>query len=111
MTFGRAISTPLLLQVLRQAVDSLFQDIEPRMTEDWVDAGSPPPPGCFVPGIIPNRCRPIVPWYRQWSSGMAFLGDSATSSSGVVLPVSHSPKNESSLKTVVQGPPSPSCHD
>jgi hypothetical protein len=43
---GRATS-----QALRQAVNSLRQDIEPRMTENWVDAGFPLPSGCFVPGI------------------------------------------------------------
>jgi hypothetical protein len=103
---------PATSQALRRAVDSLRQDIEPRMTEDWVDAGLPLPPGCFAPGIIPDRRRPIVPTYRQWSygsSGTAFSGDAATSSSGVVL--THSPENKSSLKTVVQGPSSPSRHD
>jgi hypothetical protein len=47
----------------------------------------------------------VVPSHRQWSynsSGTAFSGHAATSSFGVVL--SHSPENESSLKTVDQGP-------
>jgi hypothetical protein len=104
---------PATTQALRRAVDSLRQDIEPRMTEDWVDAGFPLPQGCFAPGIIPDRRRPIVPTYRQWShdsSGTAFSGDAATSSSSGVM-VSHSPENESSLKTSVQGPSSPSRHD
>ena len=99
-------------QALHRAVDSLRQDIEPRTTEDWVDAGFPLPPGCFAPGIIPNRRRPIVPTYRQWSydsSGTAFSGNAGTSSSSAVM-LSHSPENET-LKTVVQGPSSRSHHD
>lgn len=104
---------PATSQALHRAVDSLRQDIEPRTTEDWVDAGFPLPPGCFAPGIIPDRRRSIVPTYRQWSfgsSGTAFSGDAATSSSSAVM-LSHSPENETSLKTVVQGPSSPSRHD
>ena len=103
---------PATSQALRRAVDGLRQDIEPRMTEDWVDAGFPLPPGCFLPGVIPNRRRPIIPPYSQWSydsSGTAFSGDAATSSSRVLLP--HSPENESSPKTVVQGPSSLRGHD
>jgi hypothetical protein len=78
-----------------------------------VDAGFPLLPGCFAPGSIPDRRRPIAPTYRQWSydsSGTAFSGDAATSSSSRVM-LAHSPENESSLKTVVQGPSSPSRHD
>jgi hypothetical protein len=105
---------PATSEALRRAVDSLRarQDIEPRMTEDWVDAGFPLPPGCFAPGVIPNRRRSIVPTYRQWSddsSGTAFSGYATTSSSRVVL--SRSPENESLPKTVAQGPSSPSRHD
>jgi hypothetical protein len=92
---------PATSQALRRVVDGLRQDIESRMTEDWVDAVFPPS-GMFcerlVPGIIPDRRRPIVTSYSTGydSSGTAFSGDAATSSSGVVL--SHSPKNASSLK-------------
>jgi hypothetical protein len=107
---------PAASQALRRAVDSLRQDIQPRMTEDWVDAGFPLPPGCFAPGIVPDRRRPIVPPCRQWShgsSGTAFSGDAATTSSSSGVVVSHSPENEpeSSLKTVVQGSSSPSRRD
>ena len=101
---------PATSQALRRAVDSLRQDFEPRMAEDWVDAGFPVPPGCFMPGIAPYQHRPIVPSCRQWSgsSGTAFSGDAAnsTSSSGIMVP--HSPENESSHKTDVQGPSLPS---
>jgi hypothetical protein len=101
-------------QALHQAVDSFCQDIQPQMTEDWVDAGFPLPLGCFAPGIVPDQRRPIILPYRQWShglSGMAFSGDAATTSSFSRVVVSHSPKNESSLKTVVQGSLSPSHRD
>ena len=100
---------PATSQALRQAVGSLRQDIEPRTPEDWVDAGIPLLPG-FTPGI-PDQHRPIVPYGRQWSndsSGTAFSGDAASSSSGVVL--DRSLENESPHKTTVQGPSSPSCH-
>jgi hypothetical protein len=103
---------PATSQALHRAVDSLRQDIEPRMTDDWVDAKFPPPPGWFAPGPISNRRRPFVPSYRQWSydsSGTAFSGGAATPSSGAGLP--HSPENESPPKTVVQGPSSPGHHD
>jgi hypothetical protein len=56
---------PATSQALRRALDSLRRDIEPRVTEDWVDAGFSLPPGCFAPGSIPDRRRPIVPTYRQ----------------------------------------------
>ncbi|KAF8490159.1 hypothetical protein F5888DRAFT_1136181 [Russula emetica] len=99
---------PATSQALHRAVDSIRQDVEPRVTDGWVDAGFPLPPGCFPPGIIPDRRRPIVPSsYRQWSydsSGTAFSGDVATSSSSSGVVVSHLPENESSLKTIVQRP-------
>jgi len=102
---------PAASEALRRAVGSLRQDIEPQTPEGWADAGFPLSPGCFAPGMIPNSRRPIAS-HRQWSyesSGTAFSGDAATSSSGVVL--SRSPENESPPKTVVQDPSSPSRHD
>ena len=104
---------PATSQALRRALDSLRQDIQPRMTEDWVDAGFPLPPGCFAPGIVPDRRRPTVTPYRQWSygsSGTAFSGDAVSSSSSGVV-VSHSPEHESSLKTAVQVSSSPNRRD
>ena len=101
---------PAISQALRQAVDSLRQDTEPRTPEGWVDAEIPLLPG-FTSGM-PDQRLPIVPSYRwQWSydsSGTAFSGDAATSSSGVAL--HRSPENESPHKTTVQGPSSTSCH-
>ncbi len=99
-------------QALRHAVGSLRQDIGSRMPDGWVDAGFPLPPGSFAYGIMPNPPRSIAHTNWQWSydsSGTAFSGDAATSSSGVV--VSHSPERESSPKTVIQDPSLPSRHD
>jgi hypothetical protein len=97
---------PATFQALRRTVDSLGQDIEPAMTEDWVYAVFPLPLRCFIPGIIPDRHRPTASCPRT-SSGSTIrpgriLGDAATSesSSGVVLPRSR--ENESSHKTAVQ---------
>ncbi len=92
-------------QALRHAVHNLCQDFKPRTPDGWVDAGFPLPPECFAHDMVLDRQHPIIPSYRQWSydsSGTAFSGDAATSSSGVVP--SHSPKNETSLKAAVQKP-------
>lgn len=100
---------PVTSQALRQAVDTLRQNIESRTPEGWVDAGFPLLPG-FTPGM-PDQRHPIPSYRRQWSydsSGTAFSGDAATSSSGVAL--HRSPENEFPHKTAVQGPSSPSCH-
>ena len=103
---------PATSQALDRAVDSLRQDIVPQMMEDWV-AKFPPPPGWVVPsGVASSRPRPIAPSCRQWSndsSGTAFSGDAAPSSPDAVLP--NSPEDESSQKTVVQGPSSSDHHD
>lgn len=105
---------PDTFQALRHAVDILDQDPAARMPEGWVDAAN------HLPGnqerrahsIIPDRRHPITTSYSRWSyesSGTACSADASTSSSGNVL--YHSPKNASSLKTVVEVPSLPSRRD
>ena len=83
-------------QPLHRAVDSLRQGVDPPNPENWVTMGV-----YLVPSASEMFCHsmrgPIVPSHRQSShdsSGMAFSGNAATSSSGGVL--SRSPENESS---------------
>jgi hypothetical protein len=105
--------SPATFQALRDAVGVLHQDLEPRVPEGWVDADFPGPQEHRAYGIIPNR-RPsmIGAAYNRWSddsSRTACSVGAATSSSGNLL--YHLPKNDSSLKTVVEAPSLPSRHN